>query len=114
MNSLQRKVIALFATVALTVSFVPQVQAASDIPVASVGSGFSEPYPSPEWSLSAIRGYKPLAPGKVGQGDHPLCASATDAHCADSSSLLADLVVPPCYSPSDRFCIEGLEMSIEG
>ena len=114
MNSLQRKAIALIATVALTFSFFPQVQAADEIPRASVGSGFSEPYPSPEWSLSAIRGYKPLAPGKIGQGDHPLCASATDAHCADSVALLADLVVPPCYSPSDRFCVEGLEMSTEG
>ena len=114
MTSLQRKVIALFASVALAFSFIPHAQAAVDFPAASVGSGFSEPYPSPEWSLSAIRGYKPLAPGKVGQGDHPLCASATDANCADSTSILADLVVPPCYSPSDRFCVEGLEMSIEG
>ena len=108
MTSLQRKVIALFASVALAFSFIPQAQAAVDFPAASVGSGFSEPYPSPEWSLSAIRGYKPLAPGKVGQGDHPLCASATDANCADSTSILADLVVPPCYSPSDRFCVEDL------
>ena len=114
MNSLKRQAIALFATVVLAFSFIPQLQASDVIPAASVGSGFSEPYPSPEWSLSKILGYKPLAPGKVGQGDHPLCASATDAHCADSSSLLADLVVPPCYSPADRFCIEGLEMSIEG
>jgi len=114
MNSLHRKAIALFTTVALAFAFIPLAQASDDIPPASIGSGFSEPYPSPVWSLSAIRGYKPLAPGKVGQGEHPVCASATDAHCSDSVGLLADLVVPPCYSPSDRFCIEGLDMSIEG
>lgn len=85
-----------------------------DIPSASVGSGFSEKWPTPQWSLSAIRGYKPLAPGKVGQGDHPLCSSATDPHCADSTNILADLVVPPCYRATDRFCIEGLEIGIEG
>lgn len=44
----------------------------------SFGSGFSEPYPSPEWSLSALRGYIPVVTGKQGQGEHPLCASATD------------------------------------
>jgi hypothetical protein len=114
MNSSHRKAISLVAVVILAISIIPQAQAAVEIPAASVGSGFSEPYPSPEWSLSAIRGYKPLAPGKIGQGEHPLCASATDPHCADSTSLLADLMVPPCYSAADRFCIEGLDMSVEG
>ncbi|CAB4941927.1 unannotated protein [freshwater metagenome] len=114
MNSMKRQTISIFAIVILTFSFINQTQASDEYPPASVGSGFSEPYSTPEWSLSAIRGYKPLAPGKIGQGEHPLCASAKDAHCADSTSLLADLVVPPCYSPTDRFCIEGLEMSIEG
>ncbi len=104
----------LLAIVVLTFSFAPSIHASVDFPPASIGSGFSEPYSTPEWSLSKITGYKPLAPGKVGQGDHPLCASASDAHCADSAGILADLVVPPCYTPTDRFCIEGLEMSVEG
>lgn len=112
-----KKIAAILMSLACTLSFsaVPMTAtAASDIPPASVGSGFSEKLPNPYWTLSAIRGYKPLAPGKVGQGDHPLCKSATDPNCADSTNVLADLVVPPCYTAADRFCIEALEVGLEG
>lgn len=103
---------------ALTIffAFMPtKIQAAVTPPeTPSFGSGFSEPYPSPEWSLSALRGYIPVAPGKAGQGDHPLCASATDPHCAKVNGILADLIIPPCYSDSDRICIDALEIGGEG
>lgn len=101
---------------AIFFAFTPTVShaAASPPEAPSFGSGFSEPYPSPEWSLSALRGWIPVAPGKQGQGDHPLCASATDPHCANVDSILADLIIPPCYSDADRICIDGLEIGAEG
>lgn len=112
-----KKLLAMLAAASCTLALaVPTAlpAVAADVPPASVGSGFSEKLPSPYWSLSAIRGWVPLAPGKVGQGDHPLCKSATDPHCATSTNLLADLVVPPCYSAADRFCVEGLDIGLEG
>jgi len=87
-------------------------RAAAEVP--SIGSGFSEPYPNPEFSLSALRGSIPVAAGKQGQGDHPLCASATDPHCANVHIIKADLIIPPCYSDADRICVEGLEVGAEG
>ena len=101
---------------AIFFAFMPTVShaAASPPEAPSFGSGFSEPYPSPEWSLSALRGWIPVAPGKQGQGDHPLCASASDPHCANVASILADLIIPPCYSDADRICVEGLEIGAEG
>jgi hypothetical protein len=73
-----------------------------------------EQYPFPGSVLSALRGNIPVAEGKQGQGDHPLCASATDPHCANSVSINAELVIPPCYSAADQVCIEGLEIGVEG
>lgn len=100
---------------AILFAFMPSASQAYVYPVTpSFGSGFSEPYPSPEWSLSALRGYIPVAPGKQGQGDHPLCASASDPHCANVHGILADLIIPPCYSDADRICVEGLEVGAEG
>lgn len=100
---------------AIFFAFMPSASQAYVYPATpSFGSGFSEPYPSPEWSLSALRGWIPVAPGKQGQGDHPLCASATDPHCANVDSILADLIIPPCYSDADRICVEGLEIGAEG
>ena len=87
-------------------------RAAAEIP--SIGSGFSEPYPMPEYSLSRLRGLMPVAPGKQGQPATPLCASASDPHCANADSIYGDLVIPPCYSAADRVCIEGLEIGAEG
>ena len=87
-------------------------RAAAEVP--SIGSGFSEPYPTPDFSLSALRGSIPVAAGKQGQGDHPLCASATDPHCANVHIIKADLIIPPCYSDADRICVEGLEVGAEG
>lgn len=113
MRKVSAVLVALACTLTIGIGLAPS-SSAVDVPPASVGSGFSEKLPSPYWSLSAIRGYKPLAPGKIGQGDHPLCKSATDPHCADSTNLLADLVVPPCYKPTDRFCIDGLAVGLEG
>jgi hypothetical protein len=106
---------ATLLTAAIFFAFMPTASQAYVYPATpSFGSGFSEPYPSPEWSLSALRGYIPVAPGKQGQGDHPLCASASDPHCANVHSILADLIIPPCYSDTDRICIEGLEIGAEG
>jgi hypothetical protein len=100
---------------AIFFAFMPSASQAYVYPATpSFGSGFSEPYPSPEWSLSALRGYIPVAPGKQGQGNRPLCASATDPHCANVHSILADLIIPPCYSDADRICVEGLEIGAEG
>ena len=87
-------------------------RAAAEVP--SIGSGFSESYPTPDFSLSALRGSIPVAAGKQGQGDHPLCASATDPHCANVHIIKADLIIPPCYSDADRICVEGLEVGAEG
>jgi hypothetical protein len=82
--------------------------------VPSFQMDIKEQYPFPGSVLSALRGNIPVAAGKQGQGDHPLCASATDPHCANSVSINAELVIPPCYSAADRVCIEGLEIGAEG
>ena len=86
-------------------------------------TGLSEPYPWPEYSVSKLRGLVPVDPGKQelrsgnqikGQFITPLCASASDPHCANSILTNADLVIPPCYTAADRVCIEGLEIGAEG
>ena len=86
-------------------------------------TGLSEPYPWPEYSVSRLRGLVPVDPGKQelrsgnqikGQFINPLCASASDPHCANSILTNADLVIPPCYTAADRVCIEGLEIGAEG
>ena len=100
---------------AIFFAFMPSPSQAFEWPATqSFGLNLSEPYPIPEWSLSTLRGNIPVKPGKVGQGDHPLCASATDAHCANVHSIDANLIIPPCYSDADRICIEGLEIGAEG
>ncbi|CAB4598664.1 unannotated protein [freshwater metagenome] len=76
--------------------------------------GIKEQYPLPFFWLSGLRGNVPVAAGKQGQGDHPLCASATDPHCANSVDIHALLIIPPCYTAADRVCIEGLEIGAEG
>lgn len=114
---MRRGFISKAALLAAIISLVaaPTVSQGFEYPgVPSFGSGFSEPYPSPEWSLSALRGYIPVAQGKAGQGEHPLCAAATDPHCANVFSILADLIIPPCYSDADRVCVEALEVGAEG
>lgn len=112
-NGLTLKASVLVA--AIFFAFMPTASQAYVYPATpSFGSGFSEPHPSPEWSLSALRGRIPVPEGKQGQGDLPLCASATDPHCANVHSILADLIIPPCYSDADRICVEGLEVGAEG
>ena len=86
-------------------------------------TGLSEPYPWPEYSVSKLKALVPVDPGKQelrsgnqikGQFITPLCASASDPHCANSILTNADLVIPPCYTAADRVCIEGLEIGAEG
>ena len=88
-----------------------------------IWTSLSEPYPQPEFSVSKLRGLVPVDPGKQelrsgnqikGQFINPLCASASDPHCANSILTNADLVIPPCYTAADRVCIEGLEIGAEG
>jgi len=88
-----------------------------------IWTSLSEPYPWPEYSVSKLRGLVPVDPGKQelrsgnqikGQFINPLCASASDPHCANSILINGDLVIPPCYTAADRVCIEGLEVGAEG
>ena len=101
-------------------SLVPTVSQATSHPkvasqyIPSFQMDIKEEYPMPQFWLSALRGNIPVAAGKQGQGDHPLCASATDPHCANSVDINANLIIPPCYSATDRVCIEGLEIGAEG
>lgn len=90
---------------------LPRANSASEVPPASIGSGFSEVLPNPNFLQSTINGYTPLQPGKVGQGNHPLCQSATDPHCTSTQSITAQVIAPPCVSPADVFCVEGLSVS---
>ena len=102
-------------------SLIPIVSQAADKAkdaanyIPSFKMDIKEQHPMPSTSgLSILSGNIPVAAGKQGQGDHPLCASATDPHCANSVDINANLIIPPCYSATDRVCIEGLEIGTEG
>jgi len=107
-------------TALIAFSMLPVVSQAADkvkdasqyIP--SFQMDIKEQYPIPSTWLSILSGYIPVAAGKQGQGDHPLCASATDPHCVNSVDIHALLIIPPCYTAADRVCVEGLEIGAEG